>query len=739
MRAPSLQRAANAGQKEIVTAIGVLPLAGVANIVAAARPTGSDILGARRASTAGPRRRRDDMADQPSGFGARSGPMADAVSMVATKLQAIADATLTMLEDAAAAPGRLAEAGRLLTDNGAQGSVVAVLGAAAGAIATALLLALGVRRLLRPARARLRNIAPVTAERTAMVILQAVIVDAIPPSIYLAAGLFLDHLLFGPLGRIFAGTEVFRMVTSAFIINSAIAWYIAIVLQIPIASKRPNLRLVSLDAAEARRARTFVRRVVAIALVSWLVAESLFLVWLGDGVPRLILIAAAAVIGFLCLRALHRMHSHFVGFMRFWHILAVASVFALFAIWTLGLVLDAEPPFGRVLATLAILTAMPLLYRMDRFVLARIKRRMIGRVARSRRIYIPKEGDGDAEELRAVEQPFEGAELAAVAAETDRALDGFAAVMQSAFGTVLAIVAALLLARTWSLNLVGMLAVDNVRSWLGMVVDAAATLLVGWYVWRFFEAALTLRLSREEGGAESRARTVQPLLHSVGKGVIGAVALMGAFSALGLNIAPLLASAGVVGIAIGFGAQTLVKDLFSGACFLIEDVFRIGDYIEGGTAKGTVEKITFRTVALRHQNGPLHFVPYGSLGSVRNNSRDWVIDKFEIPLPISVQSERIRKMVKKIGEEMMSEPEFAAVIMMPLKAKLYAIQPGAKIFRCKVQTPPGRQFEIRTEAYRRIEAALSEAGIAFADPTPQVTVHNTLPGDFAVPPARAAE
>src|SRR5258708_38531937 len=190
------------------------------------------------------------------------------------------------------------------------------------------------------------------------------------------------------------------MVTSAFIVNSAIAWYIAVVLQIPIASKRPNLRLISLDTAEARRARTFVRRLVSIALVSWLLAGSLFLVWLGDGVPRLILIAAAAAIGFLCLRALHRMHSHFVGFMRFWHMSAVASVFALFAIWTLGLVLDAQPPFGRVLATLAILTAMPLLYRMDRFVLARIKRRMIGRVARSRRLYIPKEGEGDAEQLR---------------------------------------------------------------------------------------------------------------------------------------------------------------------------------------------------------------------------------------------------------------------------------------------------------------------------------------------------
>ncbi len=87
----------------------------------------------------------------------------------------------------------------------------------------------------------------------------------------------------------------------------------------------------------------------------------------------------------------------------------------------------------------------------------------------------------------------------------------------------------------------------------------------------------------------------------------------------------------------------------------------------------------------------------------------------------------------------MSDSELAKDIMMPLKAKLYRIQPGAKIFRCKVQTPPNKQFEVRTEAYRRIEAALAEAGIPFADLTPQVIVHNTIPSVAEVPPARAAE
>ena len=303
---------------------------------------------------------------------------------------------------------------------------------------------------------------------------------------------------------------------------------------------------------------------------------------------------------------------------------------------------------------------------------------------------------------------------------------------------MLAIGAGVLLAVTWSLHLLALLGQGEARTFLGELVDAAATIAIGWYAWRLFETGLALRLSRQGGGSESRARTVQPLLRSVGMFVIGAVALMGALSALGINIAPLLASAGVIGIAVGFGAQTLVRDLFSGACYLIEDVFRIGEYIEATNAKGTVEKITFRTVALRHQNGPLHYVPYGALGSVRNNSRDWVIDKFEIPLPIATSSERIRKMVKKIGEEMMQDPALAKIIMMPLKAKLYRIQPGAKIFRCKVQTPPGLQFEVRTEAYRRIEAALAEAGIPYADVTPRVTVTNVLGGEEARE-ARAAE
>jgi small-conductance mechanosensitive channel len=259
------------------------------------------------------------------------------------------------------------------------------------------------------------------------------------------------------------------------------------------------------------------------------------------------------------------------------------------------------------------------------------------------------------------------------------------------------------------------------------IVDTVALAFVAHLGWIAIRFAIDRRLQRLEpldphGPPTENARllTLLPLLRTTLAIVFVALFTLSALWTLGIQIAPLLAGAGIFGLAIGFGAQTLVRDVISGIFFLIEDVFRIGEYIESGTTtKGTVEHISFRTVALRHHNGPLTFVPYGTLGTVRNNSRDWVIDKFNIPLPLSVDSEKIRKMIKRIGEDMILEPEFGELIREPLKGKLYRVDPGVKIFRCKFMTAPGFQFDVRTAALKKIEAALGDAGIDFAGAEPQ--------------------
>lgn len=262
------------------------------------------------------------------------------------------------------------------------------------------------------------------------------------------------------------------------------------------------------------------------------------------------------------------------------------------------------------------------------------------------------------------------------------------------------------------------------------LVGVATLALLTHVIWITVRTAIDQRLARvPRPGAHhgpdpsSRLLTLLPLLRVTAAVLLLVMLVLSSLWALGLEITPVLAGAGVVGIALGFGAQALVRDVIAGVFYLAEDAFRIGEYIESGTnTKGVVERITLRTVALRHHNGPLHFVPYGSLGTVRNTSRDWVIEKFNLPLPIDVDSEKIRKLIKKVGEEMAADPEIGPAMLEPLKGKLYRIDPGVKVFRCKFRTAPGDQFDIRAQAFKRIEAALGKLGVGFADGKQTVVV-----------------
>ncbi|TWD57728.1 small-conductance mechanosensitive channel [Agrobacterium vitis] len=286
---------------------------------------------------------------------------------------------------------------------------------------------------------------------------------------------------------------------------------------------------------------------------------------------------------------------------------------------------------------------------------------------------------------------------------------------------------------------------NPLRQFIVRLSEIALIALISHIVWLAVRLPIDHRLQKliatsdPHGSVNANARllTLLPLMRTTGGVILLAFFVISSLWSLGIDIGPLLAGAGVFGLALGFGAQALVRDVISGIFYLVEDVFRIGEYIEAGThAKGTVERITLRTVALRHQNGPLYFVPYGSLGSIKNNSRDWSIDKFNIPLPVTTDSEQVRKIIKKVGEQMMQDPEIGSKIVEPLKSKVYGIEPGIKIFRCKFRCAPGNQFEIRVQAYKRIEAALRDAGIPFAAGT-QVLMplppHGQMPTTTSTP------
>ena len=167
--------------------------------------------------------------------------------------------------------------------------------------------------------------------------------------------------------------------------------------------------------------------------------------------------------------------------------------------------------------------------------------------------------------------------------------------------------------------------------------------------------------------------------------------------------------------AVGFGAQTLVRDILSGIFFLIDDAFRVGEYIDVGEGKGTVEHMSIRALMLRHQRGAVYTVPFGMVRRVANYSRDWAISKLDIRVPFDTDIEKVRRVVKKLGEEMTQEAEFKSYFLEPLKSQgINHIDDSAFVLRVKFMTRPNDQFLVQREVYRRLQLAFQEAGIEFA-------------------------
>ncbi|MEM1048266.1 MAG: mechanosensitive ion channel domain-containing protein [Pseudomonadota bacterium] len=240
----------------------------------------------------------------------------------------------------------------------------------------------------------------------------------------------------------------------------------------------------------------------------------------------------------------------------------------------------------------------------------------------------------------------------------------------------------------------------------------------------------------EIGGAGgSRLSTVLPLLLRVGQVSIIVITVLLGLAQIGINITPLLAGAGIVGLAIGFGAQTLVRDVVSGIFFLFDDAFRIGEYIEVGETRGTVEKISVRSIQLRHHRGAVHTVPYGEIPKVTNQSRDWAIMKLRFTVPFGTDTEKVRKLFKKIGQEMLEDEELGDDFLQPFKSQgVLEFDDVGIVLRGKFMAKPGKQFTLRKEIFKRVQQAFEENGIEFARKEVRVRVPDQEDGE-PIPPA----
>ena len=307
-----------------------------------------------------------------------------------------------------------------------------------------------------------------------------------------------------------------------------------------------------------------------------------------------------------------------------------------------------------------------------------------------------------------------------------------AAIVERGVRALLIVLAIFFLAHAWDIDLTQITAQDTfaMRAVRGAFTAAVIVLLVDltWHVVKtlidrkLVSAHQLGNLGSEDERRKARLRTLLPILRNVLMIVFITMAILMALTSVGIQIGPLIAGAGIVGVAVGFGAQTVVKDIISGMFYLLDDAFRIGEYIQSGNYMGTVESFSLRSVKLRHHRGAIFVVPFSELGAVQNMSRDWTIEKITMTVTYDSDVDKARKIVKKIGLELAEDPEFKPSIIEPLKMQgVDTFGDSGMVLRMKLKTRPGEQFVIKRKALMMIKKAFDENGIKMALPTVQVT------------------
>jgi small conductance mechanosensitive channel len=252
--------------------------------------------------------------------------------------------------------------------------------------------------------------------------------------------------------------------------------------------------------------------------------------------------------------------------------------------------------------------------------------------------------------------------------------------------------------------------------WLAIVfaVVACALELVGFLIDRMMGG-----LVHHAGGLRRAAqlRTLSPILKAIAQTTIVVFAALMVLSQTGVKIGPLLAGAGVVGVAVGFGAQTLVKDFLTGLFLIVEDIVSVGDVVQIGGFGGQVEQMTVRTIRLRDFDGALHIFPYSEAQVIHNLTKSFAYYVFDLQVSYDSDIDRATQIMRETGEQLAREPEFAGRILEPIEVVGVDgfADSGVKL-KARIKTRPIEQWTVGREYNRRIKLAFDEAGIIIPYP-----------------------
>lgn len=326
-------------------------------------------------------------------------------------------------------------------------------------------------------------------------------------------------------------------------------------------------------------------------------------------------------------------------------------------------------------------------------------------------------------ESEADDNPDEAAQTQENARYAPRGMRTYEELAQRVAGIVAFVAGAYAFFYIWDNN-----STQMVESFANRLLDVMVILFIGYVVYHAFRIWIDNKIADElgditegelgdegSGSSASRLATLLPLFRNFILIVLIVTITLIILMEMGVNVGPLFAGAGVVGVAVGFGSQALVRDIFSGGFFLFDDAFRKGEYLDIGGVKGTVEKISVRSFQLRHHLGALHTIPFGEIQVMTNYSRDWVIMKLKLRVTYDTDVEKVRKLIKNLGVELLDDPVIGENFIQPLKSQgVIEMQDSAMIIRVKFMTKPGDQWLVRKKVYEEIRSLFEREGIHFA-------------------------
>jgi small conductance mechanosensitive channel len=234
-----------------------------------------------------------------------------------------------------------------------------------------------------------------------------------------------------------------------------------------------------------------------------------------------------------------------------------------------------------------------------------------------------------------------------------------------------------------------------------------------------------------------RARTLGSLVNRVGSIAIVSVAVLMTLKEFNIDIAPILTGAGIAGLAVGFGAQTLVRDIISGFFLILEDQVRVGDVAAINGTGGLIEQINLRTIVLRDEEGAVHVFPSGAITTLANRSKDFSYYVITIALPYSEDPDRVVGILRQVGQTLQEEPRYGPFILEPIEIfGVDSFTDWAMHLKLRIKTIPLKQWEVGRELRKRIRRALAQSGVQV--PYPALAAAATPPREFTERPPDSA-